>query len=314
MNNEPLPNQPLRQMDYTRIVVAGVLFIIIAFSVIYFYTNNHKIKVDPIPAPIGIEKTDPFKDTAILAQSAIIWDIQNQKVIYSKNPLEVRPLASLTKILSAFTASKQSSGNTIVQIRPIDLSAEGDSGLLIGEKWTLKNMLQLILVASSNDGAKAVASVMGSVDTNDDFVALMNETAQSIGLTNTYFYNENGLDVDEVRSGGYGTAKDVAILLDHIMQIDPELLEPTRYAHIHVQSQNNIPRLIDNTNTDIPVMPGLLASKTGYTDLAGGNLAVVVEPGMSGPFVIVVLGSDYEGRFNDVKILSDKLLEYVERQ
>ena len=59
-----------------------------------------------------------------------------------------------------------------------------------------------------------------------------------------------------------------------------------------------------NTNTEITKLPQVLASKTGFTDLAGGNLAVVVDVGLNHPVVIVVLGSSKEGRFSDVEFLA----------
>ena len=60
-------------------------------------------------------------------------------------------------------------------------------------------------------------------------------------------------------------------------------------------------------------MPGLLAAKTGYTDLSGGNVAVVTSPGIEGPFVTVILGSSFSGRFVDLEKLSRATLEYLEK-
>lgn len=309
MDNNTIPNQYARHIDYIRISIAIFLLVVIAFTIIFAYTSNHKIKIDEIPTPVV--KNVEFNNTNVIAEAAIVWDVKNEKALFSKNANEVLPLASITKVVSALTASQNASEDTTIGITSSDLMAEGDSGLLIGEQWTLKDLLNLTLVSSSNDGARAVANVVGASQ-NNLFVDTMNQTAQSIGLTDTRFYNENGLDIDKVKSGGYGSAYDIAKLFDYIMRNKPELLEATRYSNFPVSSINNGTKIIENTNTGLPITPGILASKTGYTDLAGGNLAVVVDPGMSGPYVIVVLGSNYDGRFKDIEMLSKDLLDYLE--
>ena len=59
-------------------------------------------------------------------------------------------------------------------------------------------------------------------------------------------------------------------------------------------------------------IPGLLGGKTGYTNLAGGNLAVIYDAGLNHPIVVVVLGSTLEGRFGDVETLVDATYGYIE--
>jgi D-alanyl-D-alanine carboxypeptidase len=68
-------------------------------------------------------------------------------------------------------------------------------------------------------------------------------------------------------------------------------------------SEQGIPHTFANTNQDVEHIPNLLLSKTGFTDLAGGNLVVVYDAGINHPVAIVVLGSTEEGRFTDVKTL-----------
>src|SRR5204862_245705 len=101
--------------------------------------------------------------------------------------------------------------------------------------WKLKDLLDFSLLVSSNDGARSVASVVGAMDlkTNDydlgrkDFINKMNMRAQDLGLKQTYFVNESGLDEGSV-SGGYGSAKDVETLLQYILTNKPELVEATK--------------------------------------------------------------------------------------
>jgi D-alanyl-D-alanine carboxypeptidase len=63
--------------------------------------------------------------------------------------------------------------------------------------------------------------------------------------------------------------------------------------------------IFPNTNEALEHLPGLIASKTGYTDLAGGNLAIVFDKGIGHHFVAVVLGSSRQGRFSDMRALME---------
>src|SRR5690606_28527663 len=123
--------------------------------------------------------------------------------------------------------------------------------------------------------------------------------------TSSSFFNESGLDITESRSGGYGSAKDMTTLLTYTLREHPELFSATRYDQLVFTSLDNIDHRARNTNTDINAIPGLLVSKTGFADIAGGNLAIVFDAGLGRPIAIVVLGSTYEGRFSDVLTLTN---------
>jgi D-alanyl-D-alanine carboxypeptidase len=69
-----------------------------------------------------------------------------------------------------------------------------------------------------------------------------------------------------------------------------------------------------NTNKIIAALPGLRASKTGYTDIADGNLAVVIDAGVNQPYAIVVLGSTESGRFRDVDKLVKALYQEINKK
>ena len=69
---------------------------------------------------------------------------------------------------------------------------------------------------------------------------------------------------------------------------------------------------VENTNTSAAAIPGLIGSKTGFTDLAGGNLAVVFDVGLSRPVIAVVLGSTKETRFTDIEQLVNATFTHFE--
>lgn len=264
---------------------------------------------------------NPFADVEIRAQSAYVLDMQTGKVIYSKNPTEVRPLASITKVVTAITAHELADQDTTIRLSERDLETEGDSGLLVGESWRLSDLLDFTLVTSSNDGAQSIASVAGgllqgtSTDTGaENFVREMNKFTKSIGMKNSIFYNSSGLDIDEVQSGSYGTAEDVATVVAYVLKNNPDILGATTQNDATYYSLENLAHRATNTNENVVGVPGILASKTGYTDLSGGNLVIAFDPFPGRPIVVVVLGSTFKGRFEDVQKLSEKAIEYIRIQ
>ncbi|OGZ05149.1 MAG: hypothetical protein A2845_02410 [Candidatus Lloydbacteria bacterium RIFCSPHIGHO2_01_FULL_49_22] len=259
--------------------------------------------------------TSPYVKLDLVGKGIYVWDISAGKKLYSKNEHNQMPLASVTKMMMAVVAKELLPDNTKIAIRPIDILTEGNDGLFVGETWSFDKLLNFTLIASSNDGASAIAGVAGatlphasSTDplTNKRlFIEKMNEKAQSLGLGNTHFRNESGLDMASLTSGAYGSARDMAMLFEYVFRKHPELFAPTTYAHLDLTSENDIVHHVTNTNQDVSRITGIIGSKTGYTDLAGGNLVIVVDIGIDHPVVIAVLGSTVDGRFTDVEQLID---------
>ncbi|MEQ1561632.1 MAG: hypothetical protein ABL899_02850, partial [Nitrospira sp.] len=142
-----------------------------------------------------------------------------------------------------------------------------------------------------------------------NFISKMNTRAQELDMKQTYFINESGLDVGQV-SGGNGSAIDVAKLMAYILKNHPKLLEATKYKEITIDSISKSHK-IKNTNISVNEIPELIASKTGFTDMAGGNLVVAFDSSIGRPIIVVVLGSTEVGRFEDVKALVNASLKYV---
>lgn len=262
----------------------------------------------------SIEKISPYTDLDLKAKSVFVWDIKTRHKLYGYNEQEKLPLASVTKMMMALVASELLPPDTKITIAPVDLLEEGDSGLYAGEKWALADLLKFTLVASSNDGASAIAGVAGATvlsnaTTSDPFtskklfIEKMNDKAHDIGLDNTHFSNESGLDLDSLTGGAYGSARDMGMLFEYILNKHPELFTATTYAKFDISSESKIVHHVANTNAGVEHIAGFIGSKTGYTDLAGGNLVVVVDIGIDHPIVIAVLGSSRDGRFTDVEKL-----------
>ena len=272
------------------------------------------------------QKANPFDSLSILAESANVYDTVTGEVLYAKNQKEVRPIASITKVVSALVSDEVLGAQEPVEIGSEALAQADDHGLFLNEIWPFKKLLDFSLLVSSNDGAYAIANIAGSIegkrlDTYDGtsttsvntFVGLMNKKVQSIGLSNTRFYNPSGLDLDEVISGGYSSAEEIALLYNHIIKHNSDLLEATRNEEDEFLSDNGFVHSAKNTNESYSNIPGLLVSKTGYTDLAGGNLAIAYDIGINHPVVVVVLGSGYKDRFDDMADLVQATNEFFAR-
>lgn len=251
---------------------------------------------------LGLEKS--FENLSLSAKSAIVVDLNTGEVLYEKSPDQKLPLASITKLMTALLASEISSQGSVVSVTDSAVSQSGDSGLKEGDRFTFNDLIDFILPTSSNDGAFALAAAAGkALDPNapaEAFVEAMNVRAKEIGLSSTTFRNPTGLDLTEDEAGAYGTSRDVAKLLEYIVENNPGLLEDTTRADSIHRDLSGVMHNSSNTNPVVDAIPGLIGSKTGYTTLSGGNLAIAWNVGANHPVAAVVLSSTHSGRFTDI--------------
>ena len=260
------------------------------------------------------EIIEPFSEVSIVGTSAYVWDVNNQRALYKKNETEELPLASVTKLMTALLAHELLSENEKVSIGNESIRQDGDSNLLENEKFSRQTLSDLVLMSSSNDGAFALAVAAGDhIDAGgaNSFVKAMNVRAQEIGLNQTTFHNPTGLDLNKSKAGAYGTAKDMAFLMEYILKNNPSILELTSEESARIYSDDGFYHDAENTNYYIEQIPNLIGSKTGYTDLAGGNLVIAYDAGLNRPIVISVLGSTISNRFTDVVKLVEATNNYL---
>lgn len=265
--------------------------------------------------PVTEVKNRQFDDVEIAAESAYVWDVASQRALYNKNADKQLPLASITKLMTALVAYELLDPEERINISVDAIRIDGDSGFTDGESFSFRNLIDLTLISSSNDGAYALASAAGSVISEEDselrFVDAMNIRAEEIGLSQTYFNNATGLDMSLTQGGAYGSARDMAFLMEYIITTYPELLEGTTADVIMIPNENGELHLTENTNESVGDIEGIIASKTGYTDLAGGNLVIAFNAGLNRPIIVSVLGSTREGRFNDALKLIGRVEEGI---
>lgn len=277
-------------------------------------TQAVTLKGNNLKAEVLESVVNPFENISIEARAAVVVDLKTGAVLYAKNENEKLPLASITKLMTAFVARENFSESTALTVTKDSLSAEVDSGLNVGERWRMGDLLNVLLLVSSNDAARSIANFVGGsgqqtgemppLVARERFISMMNEKARELGLVSLEFFNESGLDVSVSQNGGYGSVKDVLGLFQKLWLKYPETIEITAHKDAQIFSQDKIAHYVPNTNEVVGHLSGLIASKTGFTELAGGNLAIIFDRGIGDPVGIVVLGSSYKGRFEDIQKLA----------
>lgn len=256
---------------------------------------------------VSFYNKDAFTNLSIRAKAYIVYDVVTKEIVASKNQDAPLPIASITKVMTGLTALTHGDKAMRVTITPEDIEGGYDLGLVKGQVWTLGELLKYTLVFSSNDGAYAIAEALGGTK---EFVEKMNTDSalMDIGLT---FTDPAGLDIGD-QIGGAGTVLQVAKLFDIARRKYPELLDATTKTRVTVTANKDKLTGIPNTNQEIHHLFGAEASKTGFTDSAGGNLGVIVDVTLGHPVIIVVLGSTRDERFSDTETLYKALIRSVQ--
>lgn len=276
---------------------------------------NPLAKGDQAAAASHVLAPNVFANVALTAQSAVVYDTTKDTILFEKNKDVVLPLASVTKTLSALVLKDALTNTQSIHVSEHALGTDGDSGLLAQEQWNVNDLIEFSLTTSSNDGIEALKDA-AEARTGESMVTRMNRYAADAGWTSMQFENPTGLDVlgtdgAPLHPGAVGSAYDVARMFAHVLVRYPNLYDATAHTGTVYTSLSGIAHTADNTNIARGDIPGLVASKTGFTDLAGGNLVVAFEPEPGRRIIVVVLGSTMEGRFTDVEQLVQRTLEYL---
>lgn len=253
----------------------------------------------------GFAKAKAFADENTVtckSKSAYLMDSTTKTVIYSQNPTERLPIASMCKIMTLLKCFEALENEEIHLDETVVVSetAAGMGGsqvfLEANAEYTVGELIKSIVVASANDACVAMAErLYGS---EEAFVSAMNSKASDLGMTDTVFVNCTGLP----KAGQYSCAKDVATMFSELLTHK----EYFRFSKIWtdiVKHPNDRVTEIANTNKLIRFYEGCDSGKTGYTSEAGHCLAAsAVRNGMR--LVAVVISSpDSKTRFNDVSTM-----------
>ncbi len=280
---------------------AFVLCLVVALGLGYWQTSILQKDVSEDIIDIVESKIVFDLDVSLLeAKSILVIDMKNDEVLFSKSNTVPYPLASLSKIVSSLVALEKIPQEPIIITRE-SIVQLGDKGLRVGEKWDINELVQFMLITSSNDAAYAIASSVGNEDEPviQNFTRMMNTYVRDLGMSDTYFLGPTGLDDDTYGVTGYGTANDIYALMHLATYTFPEIFLSSSMPKDWFTSRDNFVHEAKNTNTVAKNIPSLIFSKTGYTDDSGGNLAFMFEYGPHHPIGVVILGSTFQGRFDD---------------
>ena len=252
---------------------------------------------------------------SLTAEYAVLMEYETGQVLYSKNGYSKLYPASTTKAWTAYVVLKHVEDlNQVVEIKDLPIVDGSSMYLKEGEAFTVKELLDALLIHSSNDVAMVLAKyVSGSVE---NFVSLMNDEAKAIGAKNTHFNNPHGLPDDN----HYTTAYDMALMARKAM--DNEIFRDivkTKSVKYPATEAYPYERYFENTNqfltsrskmdykgqqVDIKydIVDGI---KTGYTDAAGKCL---LSTGVKNN--IRVISAVFKSTVDDLYLDSRTLLDY----
>lgn len=259
-----------------------------------FQSNLEDFMLGQISAPLSeaqlikIEKSKkPKLELEVKSGLAVKINKNGKKIsLFKKNPDEVLAIASLTKLMTALIVLENPQDYDVEKKFAVSKKAALQDDVPVfgnlkwGERKNAKELLELMLVYSSNDAAYTLAEVMGL----ENFLEKMNLKAREMGLNNTYFINPTGLDNDKEKTFNYSTAKDLILLTEYILKNQPLIFE------IFYKGGEFLPQ---NGVSEITVPEGfvLWGGKTGYTDQAGGCMVLVLFNREGEAFINIILGS-----------------------
>src|SRR3989344_3875041 len=264
---------------------AKKLFSLVDVGTSLFVTNGAQPALVSVSAVILEKEQLGYKGVvafspppAISGYAALVGDLENSFLFFEKNSQEVRPIASLSKLMTALISVEAANQSRVIEVMDTDVAAYGEAGgLRAGDRMETKELLWPLLLASSNDAAYAIARQLGT----EQFVRLMNEKSESLGLARTSWAEPSGLDPENK-----STTLDMFKLVQHLWNNKRSLLEMT--AERSHKAWRNIHPFASKSSFE--------GGKTGYIPEAKKTIVSIFSVPF-GEFIerhvgIVVFGSD----------------------
>jgi D-alanyl-D-alanine carboxypeptidase len=274
-----------------KIFLSIFIFFFFVGGIFWWQKKLEELFFDFINAPlkdipkVEIKEREKPEIKADAVFSLLILNSGKEKVLFKKNENEILPIASLSKLVTAFVVFEE--------IPDISEKIE-----FKGKKVSFKELLEKMLYFSDNDIAEFFAEKFGK----ENFIEKMENLVKRISLSNTHFSNPTGLDPENLTfssstkdSFNYSTAKEMAILAKYILKERPQIFELT------------------NKDLKFDLLPGqkIIGSKTGYTKEAGGCLLLVISDEKGNYLINVIFGArDKDKRFEEMQ----KLINWINKK
>ncbi len=277
-------------------------------------------------AKAAVAKIPSVESLELNVSSAVLIEPTTGEVLLSYNADQALPPASMTKMMTEYLVAEavkngQLSWDQKVIVQENAAQQTGSRIYLAqGDEHTVKELYIAMAVGSANDATVALAELVSGSE--QQFVALMNETAQKMGMKTAYFINSTGLDRADMPANyrpetdreTVMSAMDAAILAKYIVTDHPDFTEFTTIQSYKFRERDTKPMINYNwmleANKDIAnfkayAYPGLDGLKTGHTSKAGNCFTgTAVRDGMR--LISVVMGADSEAhRFTETRKVLD---------
>lgn len=248
----------------------------------------------------------PTAGVKVTAESYIVVEPESGAVLYEKNATEPRAIASITKLMTVVTFLEYNPGwDKEITMASDDFRAGAVPVFSVGDKITVKDLFYATLVASSNEGANALARSTGLK--TEDFVFQMNVRAKLLDMKDSKFVEPTGLSDDN-----HASAEDIVKLI-RVAFSHSEIQKAGSTKNYTIKVLNkNAARKVESTDKILKEDFGakeasykIEAGKTGFTNAAGYCFASQVKDDKDRQLLITVLGSSstYD-RFTDTKALA----------
>lgn len=267
----------------------------------------------PSPSPVLTQADITIKPSPIIprptvsAESYLVGNLETGELYSERDSSHVFPIASLSKLVTAIVAIHHMDPNRKITITQPMLDAYGDAGhLVLGETYTLSELLFPLLLESSNDAAEAIAQSYGY----DSFIQEMNAFVAGLGMNSTSFKDASGLN-----PGNDSNARDLFLLSRYIYAKEMPLLNLTRQTTYSVATTTDHGAHTWHTINPFPLDPHFLGGKTGRTTEAKESMIsffrFVDSTNRIYPVAIIVLRSDFSVREVDSSYLFSQFIRKI---
>jgi D-alanyl-D-alanine carboxypeptidase len=255
-----------------------------------FILAQASVALAPIEVPVRqfpVRSDWTLIEPSLSVKAGVAKDLDSNIDMYRFNSGERWALASLTKLMTAVIAIENVGSDKTVTVSEKAMAVDGISGKLqLGEEYEVSELIKAMLVVSSNRAAVAIADFYGE----QKFVDEMQSKASALGMTSTTFVEPTGLSFLN-----QGTVEDLEKLAGYIYKKHPEIFEITRQKSVTIHGNQLL-----NINSFAQSRSDFWGGKTGFTDMAGGNLVTVFNH-EGRKLLLIVLGTD--DRFGQTDML-----------
>jgi D-alanyl-D-alanine carboxypeptidase (penicillin-binding protein 5/6) len=268
------------------------------------FSHNEEVKIQL--------QYDTFSTLDIKAKNVYIYNFTKQEEIYGKRQDEKKYIASITKLMTSIVSDYYADSKLTLHLE--DFIFLEKNYVEVGQILDKDILEKVMLVSSSNNLANSFKNNL-NLSKGVDLIFEMNKRSKQLGLSNTNFINETGLDETNNFDtlGNISSAKDVLNLTYFSFRKIPNIVRATSKKDFIFKNYKKEDILVENTNQYVKNIPNLILSKTGYTEMAGGTLTILFLSDYNKDLIgITLLDSTRESRFLDMEKLVKRVEIYLE--